>query len=247
MFDEVGVRSFLQLSVPRNHFPMDATATRHIFIAGGIGITPFLPMIDQLVRETESGKRASVGGGFELHMCARSREMTPFYRRLASLVERGLAFLHFDGGNPSRGLDIAGLLGRRSEGAHAYCCGPASLMDAVAAATTHWPTEAVHFERFQAPPFVAVMGAEHGGFDVKLARSGRVVRIPAGRPILAVLREQGVDIESSCDAGTCGSCRTRYLSGTVVHRDYVLKQNERSEYMMPCVSVCSSELLVLDL
>ena len=247
-FDEVVVQSILHLSLPRNHFPLEVGATRHIFIAGGIGITPFLPMVDQLSRGSENCAPVPVGGNFELHMCARSLEMTPFHERLAPLAERGLVFFYYDGGDPSRGLDVARLLADRPEGAHIYCCGPAALRDAVVAATTSWPAETVHFERFQAPlATTPVTEVDHAGFDVKLARSGLVVRIPPRRPILAVLREHGIEIESACDAGTCGSCRTKYLSGAVIHRDYVLKQNERSEYLMPCVSICASEQLILDL
>ncbi len=246
--DEVAVGSQLNVSLPRNHFPLEPSARRHIFIAGGIGITPFLPMVEQLLRESEDRGSVNPGGKFELHMCARSREVTPFHERLAQLADRGLVFFHYDGGEPARGLDVARLLADRVEGGHVYCCGPTSLMDAVATATAHWPAETVHFERFQAPAGASSgAGVEHAGFDVKLARSGRIVRIPPRRPILAVLREHGIEIESACDAGTCGSCRTKYLSGAVIHRDYVLKQNERSEYLMPCVSICASEQLVLDL
>lgn len=246
--DEVAVGTQLNVSLPRNHFPLEPSARHHLFIAGGIGITPFLPMVEQLLRERDGCTSANPGGTFELHMCARSREVTPFHGRLAQLENCGLLFFHYDGGNPADGLDVARLLANRSEGAHVYCCGPTSLMDAVAAvAADCWPAETVHFERFQAPVAAASAGFDHAVFDVKLARSGRIIQIPSGRSIIAELHDHGIVIESACDAGTCGSCRTRYLSGEVIHRDYVLRENERSQYLMPCISICAGGELVLDL
>lgn len=246
-YDDVAVGTRLNVSLPRNHFPLEPAARHHIFIAGGIGVTPFLSMAEQSLREANGHASAPPGSTFELHMCARSHAMTPFQARLAPLAERGLVSFHYDGGDPARGLDVHRLLAERSEGAHVYCCGPTSLMDAVAAATAGWPEETVHFERFQAPVAAANAGFDHAGFDVRLARSGRVIRIPPGRSIIAELRDHGIAIDSACDAGTCGSCRTHYLSGEVIHRDYVLKQSERAQYLMPCISVCAGGELVLDL
>lgn len=224
------------VSLPRNHFPLAPAAARHILIAGGIGVTPFMSMIPELARR---------GEGFELHVCTRSLEATPFLAALARLAAEGRAFLHHDGGDPRQGLDVRSLLAQPGPSEHVYCCGPAPLMDAVAEAAAHWPEGTVHFERFGAPPAAAAGG--DAAYTIELARSAREIRVQPGQAMSAALAAAGIALDVSCQAGTCGACRTRYTAGSPIHRDLVLRPAERGEYLMPCVSGCAGQRLVLDL
>jgi phthalate 4,5-dioxygenase reductase subunit len=129
-------------------------------------------------------------------------------------------------------------------GQHVYCCGPAPLMDAVRDMTGHWPTGAVHFETFAGDT------KPHEGdapFEVFLDRSGMTLTVPVGHSILEVVREAGVMVPSSCESGTCGSCKTRLLEGEADHRDLVLMPDEQVEHIMVCVSRSRTARLVLDL
>lgn len=226
----------LSVSLPRNHFPLAADADRHVFVAGGIGITPFLSMIPVLERQGEP---------FVLHYCARTREDAPFIERLQALSDRGRAVLHLSGGDPRRRLDVRSLLATQSPGDHVYCCGPDALMRAVQEASAHWAAGTVHFEKFGAAK--PATSREVPSYTVTLARSGRRVVVENGMTMAAALRDAGVGISTSCEAGTCGTCKTRFLEGDVVHSDFVLRQDERGEYVIPCVSGCRSPELVLDL
>ena len=236
LHDTVGIGDVLPVSLPRNHFPLAADARRHVFIAGGIGITPFLSMARSL---------GAAGGDFHLYACARSLATAPFIDDLRPLLASGRASAHHDGGDPGRGLDLRALLAVPQPGTHVYCCGPAGMMEAVAAASAGWPAGTVHFERFQPPG--EVLPAQGAPFSVRLSRSGRVIPVAPGQSIARALIQHGVALDVSCEAGTCGTCRTRYLEGQPEHRDLVLRPHERARYIMPCVSGCLSSHLVLDL
>ncbi len=233
--DAVQVGDLIHVSLPRNNFPLAADGDFHLFVAGGIGLTPFLPMVDVL-------KRA--GRAFHLHACARSPEQMPYLERLRELESDGLATIHISGGDRSAKLDVDRLAAGREAGVHLYCCGPNALTEAVRRAAVHWPEHRVHVERFQGD---IAASAERGDALVELARSGLTIPVPAGQSIARALLGRGVEIDVSCEAGACGSCRTRYLSGSVDHRDVLLSAAERRDYMMPCVSGCADGRLVLDL
>ncbi|HEX4885129.1 MAG TPA: 2Fe-2S iron-sulfur cluster-binding protein, partial [Casimicrobiaceae bacterium] len=128
--------------------------------------------------------------------------------------------------------------------AHIHCCGPRPLMDAVRDMSGHWPFGAVHFESFGVD---AATRSRDAAFDVVLAQSGRTVHVPADRSILEALRDAGVNVRSSCEAGSCGSCRTGLVAGDVEHRDFVLGEAERATRIMVCCSRARSGALVLDL
>jgi vanillate O-demethylase ferredoxin subunit len=138
----------VEASLPRNNFPLVAEAERYLLIAGGIGITPIMAMIAELRR-----RRAD----FRLHYCTRSPEATAFLDDLAVLAAQGRVMFHYDGGDPTRGLDIAATLRDRPPGTHLYYCGPAGMMAAAAAASSHWPPETVHCEYFVGPNAVPPM------------------------------------------------------------------------------------------
>ena len=238
MHEDVRVGDFLEVSLPRNHFSLAADAGRHLLIAGGVGITPILSMAHALRRQAAA---------YEIHYCTRSAGRTAFKEEIGQ-VAAGKVSLHHDHGDPSSGLDVAELLRVVVPGTHVYCCGPAGLMRAVEAATTHWPPQSIHFEHFaaaKADPYTAEGDAE---FEVELGSTGAILPVPADRTILAVLRNAGTHVESSCEAGVCGTCRTRYLSGSADHRDYVLTDDERRDWIMVCVSRATpGDRLLLDL
>ncbi len=229
--DHVPVGSILSLSLPRNHFPPASDASRHILIAGGIGITPFLPMIMHFDAR---------GTPWELHYCTRTADETAFLNQLKELSS---CRVYHDGGDPARGLDIGSLLARQDEGDHVYCCGPGGLIEAVRRAAAHWPEDTVHFEYFGS----AACGPTGTDYEVELGRSGVVVPVVRGQSMLVALRAAGVEVEASCEAGVCLACKTPYLSGTPVHRDLIMTSDDRQSYITPCVSGCAGGRIVLDI
>lgn len=230
------VGDIVSVSLPRNHFPIADVATKHVLIGGGIGITPLLSMVSELRRR---------GADFFLQICARSAKVTPFKDELDAIVREGRAAIHYDGGDPTAGLDLQELLRNPSKGDHVYCCGPGGFMDAVAAATSHWPEETVHFERFGAPP--AAANRTGTAYTIELARSKRELIVAPGQTMSDAIKAADIALDTSCQAGTCGACKTRYLSGSPIHRDMVLRRAERGAYVTPCVSGCASDRMVLDL
>ncbi|GIK87480.1 MAG: iron-sulfur protein [Betaproteobacteria bacterium] len=235
MTDRLAVGDRLRIGAPRNEFALAPRATRFLFVAGGIGITPILSM----VRHLATGAR----GAFRLVYLTRDASCTPFADVLAASGIAPFVTLHHDGGDPERAFDLWPLL-EKPTSAHVYCCGPRPLMDAVRDMSGHWPPGAVHFESFGVD---AATRARDVPFDVVLARSGRTFHVPSGRSILEVLRDAGVPVRSSCEAGSCGSCRTGLVSGDVEHRDFVLGAAEHGSQIMVCCSRARSGALVLDL
>ncbi len=240
MHESVRAGDLIMISRPRNTFALIEGAKRYLLIAGGIGVTPMIAML-----ETLKSRRAN----FTMHYCARSPERMAFKKRLTKFVRTGQVVYHFDDGDPSRGLRPADVLGTWKAGTHLYYCGPAGLMRAIASAAAHWPAEAVHCEYFTPPPTPAPGAtAEMGGeFKIKIASTGTVLAVPSGRSIVEVLRGAGIECTTSCESGLCGTCRTRYLAGKPEHHDFVLSEVEREEYVMICCARSLSEMLVLDL
>lgn len=247
IFENVHPGTILTISKPRNRFPLHENAQRHLLLAGGIGITPIMAMVCQLQR---------TDADFTLHYCARSPERTAFMTRLRPLVETGRAFIHWDGGDPSKGLDVKAVLDVYADGTHLYYCGPPAFMSAVSAAAAHWPPGTTHREYFTPSALdpvgsvdstAADEGALGAPFKVKLARTGQTFDVPGDKTILNVLREHGVEVETACELGVCGTCRTRYLEGEPDHRDFVLEEQEHQRELTVCCSRSKSPLLVLDL
>ncbi|MGE5117208.1 MAG: PDR/VanB family oxidoreductase [Betaproteobacteria bacterium] len=227
----------LPTSSPRNNFRLDPHAASHLFIAGGIGITPILAMARWCAAE---------GRPWRLVYAARSAQRAAFAETLRELgADR--VHLHFD---DERGavLDVAPLLAGVGRGEHVYCCGPQPLMDAVRTQAASLPDGTVHFEYFTAPAEDAA-AAPAGAFEVELRSTGRRYAVPADRSILAVLEDAGLSLPFSCREGLCGTCLTGVCSGEPEHRDYVLGAAERAAntQMTICVSRSKSPLLVLDL
>jgi phthalate 4,5-dioxygenase reductase component len=224
------------IAPPVNNFALAPRAPSYLFIAGGIGITPIMSMIRHL--------RAGAGKRFKLAYCTRSPEATAFREELGAPELRGQVSFHHDGGDPARALDLWPLL-ERPTGAHLYCCGPRGMMQAVRDMTGHWSASAVHFESFA--DAAATRKPDDVAFSVRLSRSGGVVEIPPDRSILETLRACGHALASSCESGSCGTCRTRLIDGEADHRDLVLSDAERAGHIMICVSRAHSSELVLDL
>jgi phthalate 4,5-dioxygenase reductase subunit len=235
LIDDTAVGDPIAVSLPRNEFPLDASAKEFILIAGGIGITPMLSMARQL--KTEGLRK------FRLYYLTRDPEGTAFLDELRSDEWRSQVTIHHDFGNPSNGLDFWKLF-EHPKAAHVYCCGPQALMDAVRDMSGHWPSGTVHFESFGASHSAA---QKNTPFTVRLKRSGTSFDIPANRSILDVLRTANVRVPSSCESGTCGSCRTGLCAGDADHRDLVLRDDEKQTQIMVCVSRALSDELVLDL
>jgi phthalate 4,5-dioxygenase reductase component len=223
----------LEVSAPRNAFELSEKASRYLLIAGGIGIAPIMAMA---LRLTALGKR------FRLVYLTRSREETAFAAELESEPFRGKVTLHHDGGDPARAFDLWPLL-EKPDG-HVYCCGPRGLLEAVRDMTGHWSRLAVHFESF----VDAASGArrEDRPFTVLLARSGDRLEVPVGMSILEALRARGHEAPSSCESGTCGTCRTRLLAGVADHRDLVLEEHEQAVNIMICVSRAVTPEIAID-
>ncbi len=156
--------------------------------------------------------------------------------------------LTHDGGDPDQGLDVRALLAHQREGDHVYCCGPAGLMGAVREASAHWATDTVHFEWFT-PDDNAAPATDRRAFTIVLARSDKVLTVPADASIVQVLADNGIVVDTLCEEGICGTCITDVLEGEPEHHDSVLTHEERSanRLMTICCSRAKGDRLVLDL
>ncbi|WP_129775369.1 PDR/VanB family oxidoreductase [Peristeroidobacter soli] len=239
LHDTVKVADVIRVSEPKNHFPLAANADRHLLLAGGIGVTPLLAMAEYLSRR---------GLDFEMHYCTRSRARAAFLERIRQSTFAKQACVHFDDGPDEQRFDANQVLGEPLPGTHIYVCGPSGFMSHVlqTAKARGWPDGQTHREYF-APAEQSATPA--GQFEVELASSGQVFVIPADKPIVEVLLDQGIEIPTSCDQGVCGTCLTRVISGVPDHRDSFLTDQERArnDQMTPCCSRAKSSRLVLDL
>jgi phthalate 4,5-dioxygenase reductase component len=234
LIDAVKTGDELMVAAPVNDFKLPPRAQDFLFVAGGIGITPIMAMIREV---TAQGKR------FRLFYCTRSPETTAFMDELSAPEFAGLVTIHHDRGNPARSLDLKPVLAERRNREHLYCCGPRPLMETVRAMTDHWSSTAVHFEAFSE---AETHKPDDKPVRVRLARSGQVVEVPVTQTILEALREHGLDVPSSCETGTCGTCRTKMLAGVADHRDLVLAEHERADHIMICVSRAKSDEITID-
>lgn len=235
MADQVHEGSALSISAPRNNFELHPRARSFLFIAGGIGITPILSMMRHL---NASGIQV-----FKLVYCTRDAAHSAFLDQLTGPEFAGKVQLHHDYGDINNALDLWPMFETPTH-AHVYCCGPRGLMDSVADMSGHWPSGSIHFESFGVD---ASAFAANTAFTVHLQKSGLKVPVAAEQSILEALRACGKHVPSSCESGTCGSCRTAWLSGEVEHRDMVLSDEEKETQIMVCVSRAKSSELVLDL
>jgi ferredoxin-NADP reductase len=235
--DRIGDGTRVHVRGPRNHFTLEPAA-RYRFIAGGIGITPILPML----AATEAA-----GAAWTLLYGGRSRASMAFRDELANAYGPKVTIAPQD---ETGLLDVRARLAAPVPDTRVYACGPEPLLAAVEAECRHWPPGTLHLERFRSDP--ATSGASHasgGSFEVTLTRSGLTLTVPPGSSILETAEAAGVTVLSSCREGTCGTCETDVLDGEPDHRDVLLTEEERAagETMMICVSRCRGTRLVLDL
>ncbi|MFI6805024.1 PDR/VanB family oxidoreductase [Streptomyces luteogriseus] len=227
--ERLGEGSTVRVRGPRNNFALEP-APRYRFVAGGIGITPILPML--AAAEAAGAEWTLLYGGRTRGSMAFGEELGRYGDRvtIAPEDETGL-------------LDLPSVLDDVPEGTLVYCCGPGPLLDAVEA---RCPSGVLRVERFRPKE------QESGGtteFEVELARSGRTLTVAPEVSVLDAVRDAGVEVLYSCTEGTCGTCETDVLDGEPDHRDSVLTEDERAagETMLICVSRCRGKRLVLDL
>ena len=228
MHEAVNIGDLLQISSPANFFPLARHARKHIFIAGGIGITPILSHLAELQR---------TNAAYELHYAFRDDAFTDALRQFQGV--------HFYDSNARNRIDLKTILDGQPLGTHVYVCGPHALISDTLAMAIHlgWPGSHVHFEEFAPLP-----SEDSQPFTVTLPGYGVTVNVAAERSLLSALEEAGVPISSSCRAGRCGTCRLRVIEGTVDHRDRFLTDEEREEgLMLACVSRACGESLMVEL
>ncbi|MFD7298088.1 PDR/VanB family oxidoreductase [Streptomyces sp. NPDC059897] len=228
------VREGMEVEVrgPRNRFALDPQAPAYVFVAGGIGITPILPML----REA-----AARGADWKLLYGGRSRASMPFVEDVAKLGGEAGGRVTVTAEDEAGRPDLTAALADTAPGTAVYCCGPEGLMAAVEAALPEHCT--LHTERFT--PRNSTEG--NGPFEIELRRSGRIVNVPADTTALAAIRSEVPGIAYSCEQGFCGTCQQRVVEGEIEHRDELLTDAERADSMLICVSRARGERLVLDL
>jgi ferredoxin-NADP reductase len=231
--DHLAVGDIVGIGGPRNNFPL-VPAERYLFVAGGIGITPLLPMIVQA--DLLGADWHLLYGGRRRHSMAFADELAGYGDRIQLRPQEEFGL-----------LDLVGFLGEPSSGVRIYACGPAPLLAALESACAAWPPHTLRTERF-----VAVDGGapvRSTPFEIELARSRTTVTVTPDMTVLDALGQVGVEVLSSCRRGVCGTCETTVLFGRPDHRDALLDDEERraGDCMYVCVSRSSTDRLVLDL
>lgn len=232
--DKLAVGDHLRVCMPRNNFQIE-DASHYLFIAGGIGITPIVPMTAHVNRH---------GAAWKLVYGGRSRSTMAFADELWRRYP-GKVTLH---PQDEKGLiDVDGLLRESTPDTLVYCCGPAPLLDLVREKCAHWPPGALHMERFT--PELSDESVVNSSFQVDLAISGKTVTVGPDESVLHAVRACGVHVLSSCEEGICGTCETTVLEGRIEHRDSLLtdEEKEANDTMMICVSRARCPRLVLEL
>ncbi|WP_224788783.1 PDR/VanB family oxidoreductase [Pandoraea terrae] len=232
--EQLRVGARIEISRPRNNFPLHEEAVHTVLIAGGVGITPILSMARRL---------CALGRSVELLYCARSRREAAFVDEIEAL---GLEVKwHFNDEHGER-VGLMQFLATRRRDAHFYACGPTPMLDDFERHCSELGIAHVHLERFVARDAPAETKKR---YRVELSRSRRSLEVAPGTTLLQTLLDAGVDVQHGCTQGLCGACKTRVLSGEPDHRDSVLSASERESnaVMTVCVSGCKGESLVLDL
>ncbi len=234
MHENVAVGMTLEISEPVNLFPVIYTGKRHVLIAGGIGITPFMAMLAQFKRDMTA---------FELHYAVRSAEEGAYIDRLRADGTSNINIYRSDKGQR---IDLTHVIENQPLGTHLYVCGPQRMIDWTlqTARQEGWPDENVHYEHFDAPP----PGRE---FLVKLSKSGRQIRVGEHQSILEALEQAGVDAPYLCRGGACGQCVTVVSEaiGKIMHNDHYLTDEEKQQgnRIATCVSRMDGGTLTLDI
>ena len=235
--DQLSPGQLLRLRGPKNYFRLEEAAARHILIAGGIGITPIIAMVDHLKQQQRD---------YVVHYCGRSRQNMAFADRL--IRDHGPnAILHVS--DEGSRADLASIVaGCSKSGSSIHACGPSSMIEALSELCTDLPQGVLRSEAFTTDGAGATQDGDVA-FDVELEDSDLNLTVSAGRTLLDVVRAAGIDVPSDCEEGLCGSCEVRVLEGEVEHRDRVLSASERAEgrRMMACCSRAKGQKLRLAL
>jgi ferredoxin-NADP reductase len=236
--DKLHEGSTVRVRGPRNHFPL-VNSPRYQFIAGGIGVTPMLPMI---------AAAEAVGADWQLLYGGRTRSSMSFLDELERYGDR-VTVCTRDEPNRDFRTNLGSVLAEPGRTTLVYCCGPEGLLSAVEDACKSWPEDSLHVERFSAKALEEPSADALKSFDVECQRSGMTLTVPLGKSIYQACEDAGIDVLGSCMEGVCGTCECDVLEGEPDHRDSVLNDAEkaRNDTMMICVSRSRSERLVLDL
>lgn len=231
--NQIKIGDQLEISYPKNHFPLSFKAKHHVFFAAGIGITPFLAMASDLKTK---------GKSFEIHYAAPSKELCAFYSLLQAVYPKET---HFYFSNEKQKMKTH-LMEMQPIGTHVYFCGSEAMMKEYsdAAKAYGYPEKSIHFELFT-PPDYGPMQA----FQVKLNKSNQVLQIPEGKTLLETLLKHDIQAPYSCKIGGCGSCQVEVLEGEIDHRDVFLSDDEKkaANVILTCVSRAKCGSLTLDL
>ena len=231
MHNNVKVGDTMEITYPVNLFSLDLRAKKHVFLAGGIGITPFMAMIAQLERSSDS---------WELHYSVRTEALGTYVDQLVSKYPNKVRIYYDD---QSQSINLEYLLDGQPLGTNVYVCGPKGMIDWVhkTAAAAGWPDANVHSEEFTAPQ----PGKE---FQVRLCRSEKTITVGENESLLEAMEREGVDAPFLCRGGACGQCETNVVSsdGEFIHRDHWLEPDEHGNKIMPCVSRFIGKSLEID-
>ena len=229
----------LEISAPKNHFPLATDAKKHLLLAGGIGVTPLMAMAEQLSVD---------GADFALHYFARSATKAAFVERFAASAFASHVHTHWDDAPQVPPVSLVSLIGQPQAGQHLYVCGPKGFMDAVLATARaqSWPENHLHFEFFGGQ---VLHDASDATFTVKIASSGQEIQVGADQTVVQALHKAGLYVPIACEQGVCGTCLTRVVSGVPDHKDMYLTPEEQAanDQFMPCCSRAKTAVLVLDL
>ncbi len=225
----------LTISQPVNLFPFDVRGRKHVLMAGGIGITPFMTMMDQMAHEDRT---------FELHYAVRNRNHGAYWQDLIERYGAHRVKIYVD--EEKLFIPVSHILAAQPLGTHLYVCGPAGMINGVLnkARDAGWPVQNLHSERFLAPP-------AGKPFTVVLKKSNRTINVGTHQSILEAVEAAGIDAPFLCRGGACGQCETNVLacSGTLEHNDIFLEPDDKKSGLkiMICVSRLSGQDITLDL
>ncbi len=235
LHEKLNVGDKLTISQPLNLFPCDVRGRKHIFMAGGIGITPFMAMMDQMTRESSN---------FELHYAMRDRKHGAYWQELQQRYAAHRVKIYFD--VEKLFIPTDAILANQPLGTHLYVCGPSGMIDGVLnkATALGWPKQNLHSERFLAPLPGDIFKAE-------LKRSKKTITVGTHQSILEAVEAAGIDAPYLCRGGACGQCETSVLGceGIIEHNDIFLEPEDKAsgKTIMICVSRVKGQAITLDL
>jgi vanillate O-demethylase ferredoxin subunit len=239
MHERVMVGDVIEISAPKNHFPLAHEAKKSLLLAGGIGVTPILCMAQQLAQE---------GRPFEMHYCGRSLPRMAFVDPLRTCGYASQVQIHVDDGPASQQLDARAAIGAPSIDRHLYVCGPTGFMDHIltTARSLGWAEERLHREYFAAAP---IDHSADGPFEIEISGTGQVIPVADDQSAAQALLEAGFALSLSCEQGVCGTCMTKVAAGRPDHHDLYLTdaEHDRNDCFTPCCSRSRTPRLVMDL